>query len=36
MTLVGVNSYYQTVANGVLLLAAVAIDQLRGDVRDES
>jgi len=36
MTLVGVNSYYQTVANGVLLLAAVAIDQLRSNVQEES
>lgn len=29
MTLLGINSYYQIVAHGVLLLAAVAIDQAR-------
>lgn len=36
MTLTGVSSYYQTVANGVLLLAAVAIDQLRNNSQEES
>ena len=29
MTLLGVGSYYQTIANGVLLLAAVALDRFR-------
>jgi ribose/xylose/arabinose/galactoside ABC-type transport system permease subunit len=33
MTLLGINSYYQIVAHGVLLLAAVAIDQARRGIR---
>ena len=32
MTLLGVSSYYQMVANGVLLLIAVALDQLKRGV----